>query len=100
MYRTSRNVFAWPGWLLAFAYLFILSTNVASAIIIDDYAVGPITVAGPSVQTQSGLDPAHVLGGSREFSVGQSGSGSMLSIDPQTGLTLQSSGTGYFDIKY
>ena len=78
----------------------IAPARVTSAIVIDDFSVDPITVAGPSVQTQSGLDPAHVLGGSREFNVGQFGSGSVLSIDPPTGLTLQSSGRGYFDVKY
>jgi hypothetical protein len=72
----------------------------AAAVVIDDFSVGPITVVGPDVQTQSGLDPDHVLGGSRLFNVGQSGSGSVLEIDPPRGLVFESSGRGYFQLQY
>jgi hypothetical protein len=72
----------------------------ASAIVIDDFSVGPFTVVGPDVQTQTGLDPAHVLGGSRLIEVGQFGSGSVLKVEPPNGLKLDSSGWGYFDVRY
>jgi hypothetical protein len=72
----------------------------AAAIVIDDFSVGPITVVGPDVETQTGLDPAHVLGGSRLIDVGRFGSGSVLEVDPPNGLELASSGWGYFDVRY
>jgi hypothetical protein len=72
----------------------------AWAVIIDDFSVGPITVTGPAIQTQSGLDSAHVLGGSRQFDVGRFGSGSVLEIGSPDGLNFSSSGNGYFSVKY
>lgn len=72
----------------------------ARAVVIDDFRVGPITVVGPATQTQNDLDPAHVLGGSRDFNVGEFGSGSVLVITPADGMDFHSTGSGYFEIKY
>jgi hypothetical protein len=71
-----------------------------SAVVVDDFSVGAITVVGPSVQTQTELDTAHVLSGSREMNVGRFGAGSVLEIDPANGLDFSSSGSGYFNMKY
>ena len=70
------------------------------AVIIDDFSVGPITVVGPAVQTQTGLDTVHVLGGVRAMNVGQFGNGSVLEVDPGSGLNFHSSGWGYFTLQY
>jgi hypothetical protein len=99
MLRTARKLIANVYTAAAICWL-AFSANFSLAVVIDDFQVGAITVVGPSVQTQTGLDPSHVLGGSRAMNVGQSGAGSVLSIDPQVGLKLESSGRGYFNIKY
>jgi hypothetical protein len=75
-----------------------LSARFASGVTIDDFTVGPITVVGPTIQTQTGLDPAHVLSGSRILNVERSGS--VLEVDPSVGLKFASTSNGYFDLKY
>ena len=60
--------------------------NSAVAITIDDFTVGPITLtrdAATAVSaSQTGLDMAHVFGGSRDLIVGESGNpGQSLTID-------------------
>src|SRR4051794_833571 len=79
----------------------------ALAMTIDDFSVGPVVVSrvGPSAATamQSGLDPAHVLGGGRDIVVGDSGSGDQsLAIDTAAReLRFNiASGLGYFHITY
>jgi hypothetical protein len=71
-----------------------------SAVVVDDFNVGAITIVGPSVHTQTELDTVHVLSGSREMNVGQFGAGSVLEIEPANGLDFSSSDRGYFNIKY
>jgi len=85
---------------LSAACIFASIGQVAQAFVIDDFTIGPIVVTGPATTSQTGLDPGHVFGGSRCYQVGQFGSGSVVSIDSSSALTLSSSGNGYFDIKY
>jgi hypothetical protein len=85
---------------LVLGYTFSHLATPVRAIVIDDFSVGPITVTGPSIQAQTGLDPAHVLGGSRSMDVGRFGSGSVLAIDPTSGFNFSSTGWGYFTLKY
>jgi hypothetical protein len=69
------------------------------AIVIDDFSSGPIVVNGPAVQDQTGLDPSHVVGGSRRIDVGRFGVGSRLKIaDDQ--LQFGSTGWGYYTLTY
>jgi hypothetical protein len=97
--------------LLAIA-AFSICPVVRAAITIDDYSVGPITVtktvqnAGASA-LQSGLDPSHVLGGSRSINVGGSGGlvGQSLTINSASERLVftvpqGSDSYGYFDIGY
>lgn len=56
--------------LIACVLLFVFAAPIASARVIDDFTVGPISLtntldAGYVRQTQTGLDPAHVVGGVR-----------------------------------
>jgi hypothetical protein len=56
------------------------------AVVIDDFSVGPIHLernAGvPVSQIQTGLDPAHVLGGQRDIILGANyGNGQILDIN-------------------
>ncbi len=74
---------------------------------IDDFSVGPIvverTAATAVTAAQSGLDPAHVVGGSRAIIVGESGSaGQALIIDAALGEMRFAvpSPLGYFTITY
>jgi Dockerin type I domain len=100
MWVTSRNQIAAALWVSAATFSTIVPANVASAIVIDDFSVGPITVVGPDNEIQTGLDPAHVLGGSRTMNVGQFGSGSVLEIEPTSGLNFHSTGNGYYRLRY
>jgi hypothetical protein len=77
-----------------------VSGQVAHGIVIDDFTSGSIVVTGPAVMQQTELDPAHVLGGVRNFNVGQNGNGSVVEIDPTNRFSLHSTGYGYFDIGY
>jgi len=58
------------------AAIFLVSISPAFALIVDDFSAGPFTriVTGPesgyNTVTQTGLDPAHVLGGSRSYTTG------------------------------
>jgi hypothetical protein len=72
----------------------------ASAIVIDDFSVGTFVVNGPGQLDQTGLDPAHVIGGTRRIDVGQNGIGSTLEVTDVGQLRLSSTGWGYFDITY
>ena len=89
------------------AAIFFVAAQASAVVVIDDFSIGPITVArtGATVATatQTGLDPAHVLGGRREITVGAFGAATQtLIIDVVTG-EFQASvvGTpGYFTIKY
>jgi len=91
----ARPVFAVLFGCLAFAAL----ARPANAIVIDDFSVGEIVIDGPATQDQAGLDPAHVLGGSRRIQLGQSGNGSHIEIaDDQ--FKFNSVGWGYFTLTY
>jgi Dockerin type I domain len=100
MLRTARKLIVAHVYMAAAICGLGFPANFSLAVVIDDFQVGAITVVGPSVQTQGGLDSAHVLGGSRLMNVGQHGNGSVLEIDPGSGLNFQSSGWGYFTLKY
>lgn len=78
------------------------------AVIIDDFEVGPVTVARTDDQVayaaQTGLDPAHVIGGARSITVGDNGAATQtLVIDPDAGsmsFEVGSDTHGYFGIVY
>jgi hypothetical protein len=89
---------ALTAFVIGVTFSFLAAT--ARAVVIDDFSVGAITVAGPAVQLQSGLDPSHVLGGTRSMNVGQFGNGSVLEVDPASGLNFHSTGWGYFNLQY
>jgi hypothetical protein len=81
----------------------------ATAVTIDDFSVGPITVtrdgAAAASASQTGLDNAHVIGGARDIIVGENGNpGQSLTIDTsQRELqfdTPTGSGLGYFEVTY
>ena len=63
--------------ILMLASCLIVGAKPVLGITIDDFSVGPIIVertgASGVTQLQSGLDPEHVIGGSRRFIVGDSG---------------------------
>ena len=86
--------------------IFSVLGSVASAVTIDDFSVGSIEVArtGTMAATalQTGLDPAHVLGGGRNFSVGASGgSVQRLVVDAAASeLQFTTDTNGYFKITY
>jgi hypothetical protein len=84
---------------IAVALLVTLCSGPANAIVIDDFSSGTIVVEGPAVQDQTGLDTAHVVGGSRRIDVGRFGVGSRLEIaDDQ--LQFASTGWGYYTLTY
>ena len=89
-----------------FVTFFSVLGPVASAVTIDDFSVGSIEVArtGTMAATalQTGLDPAHVLGGGRNFSVGSSGgSVQRLVVDAAASeLQFTTDTNGYFQITY
>ena len=82
------------------AFLLTLASGAACAAVIDDFSVGPIVVTGPTTVDQTALDPAHVIGGSRQFKVGQFGAGSVVTIPEGGPLRFESSGWGYFTLTY
>jgi hypothetical protein len=89
------------------AGVILIASNISAAVIIDDFSVGPIalsrTGATPVTATQSGLDPAHVLGGGREISIGTDGSAvQTLTIDTTVGELITSSDPNltYYRIRY
>src|SRR5690606_32330354 len=65
-----------------------------------DFTVGPVTLtASPDVVAQTGLDPAHVIGGARHVTVERTPT--VLTISPSTGMLVeQPSGWGYFTLMY
>ncbi|RIK83548.1 MAG: hypothetical protein DCC67_05860 [Planctomycetota bacterium] len=77
-----------------------LSATRGGAIVIDDFSVGQIVVADNLPVDQLGLDPNHVLGGSRRIAIGQYGSGSRLEVTDDGRLMLSSTGWGYHTITY
>lgn len=93
--------------LLVLALSLINGAKSAHGVIIDDFSVGPIVVertgASGVTQSQSGLDPAHVVGGSRRFIVGDSGAaGQRAEVDTiARELRFQiGSGLGYHRLTY
>jgi hypothetical protein len=94
---------------LACALLLALAAaRPATAVTIDDFSVGPITLtrtgATAAAAQQTGLDPNHVLGGARDITVGASGgdAGQSVTIDTaarQLQFTIDTS-LGYFDLVY
>jgi hypothetical protein len=91
------------------AALAVLLSQPSSAIVIDDFSVGPITVtrtgAMAATAQQAGLDPNHVLGGGRDIVVGQFGlAGQSLTVDTalqELQLTVPAvNDRGYFDLMY
>lgn len=97
---TRENSMARPVFAVLFCCLaFVALARPADAIVIDDFSVGEIVIDGPATQDQAGLDPAHVLGGSRRIQLGQSGNGSHIEIaDDQ--FNFNSVGWGYFTLTY
>jgi hypothetical protein len=92
--------------LAAAAAVVSASGSVASAVTIDDFSVGSIEVARTGTTAasaqQTGLDPLHVLGGGRSFSVGAfGGSVQRLVVDAPAGeLRFATDTNGYFQITY
>lgn len=84
--------------LLTAAALLGAAARDAAAIVIDDFTVGSIVVNGPAQLDQTDVDPAHVIGGTRRFLVGEYGNGSRLEI--ADGLQFGSTGWGYFRLTY
>ena len=77
-----RNVLCYVAAALVVGH----STREATARIIDDFSVGPLSVvqgATPLLEIQSGLDPSHVVGGGRRIvtSVGGGSAGQAVTID-------------------
>jgi hypothetical protein len=68
-------------------------------IVIDDFSTGEIVVNGPAIEDQTGLDPSHVIGGTRRIDVGKFGDGSRFEVaDDQ--LQFNSTGRGYLTLTY
>lgn len=80
--------------------LMALGTAPGFAIVIDDFSVGQIVVDANTPVDQTGLDPSHVIGGSRRIAIGQFGSGSRLEVTDDGQLVLSSTGWGYHIITY
>lgn len=87
--------------------LMCCTSDSCHALVIDDFEMGSLVVerTGDSSQeaAQTGLDPAHVLGGNRYVTVGQFGSATQtLTVDPNAGLLLMEAAQsyGYFEIGY
>ena len=96
----ARGLAPWLALLSTAPLSTALPAGRASAIVIDDFTVGSIVIDGPAQLDQTGLDPSHVLGGSRRFDVGQFGVGSHLEISADERLNFSSSGWGYFKLTY
>ena len=71
----------------------------ARGIIIDDFSAGELVIDGPATQDQTGLDPAHVIGGSRRIQLGQFGNGSHIEIADDL-FKFSSAGWGYTTLTY
>jgi len=91
----ARPVFA----VLVGCLAFVALTRPADAIVIDDFSTGEIVIDGPATQDQAGLDPAHILGGSRRIQLGQSGNGSHIEIADDR-FKFSSVGWGYVTLTY
>jgi hypothetical protein len=92
---------------VVFVLSILYSPTDALAVVIDDFEVGSITVARLGAtfveETQTGLDPTHVLGGSRFIQVGRGDSvPQTLTVKADESLmTLETGNTfGYFDLGY
>jgi hypothetical protein len=94
------------GWLIGSLALLLCANGRSEALVIDDFSTGPFTIVGTNTtvdQTQSGLDPAHVVGGSRfisfrSFAVPPSA----LTLDDQAGTLHMSPGNccSYLSLRY
>jgi hypothetical protein len=71
----------------------------ARGIIIDDFSAGELVIDGPATQDQTGIDPAHVIGGSRRIQLGQFGNGSHIEIADDL-FKFSSAGWGYTTLTY
>jgi len=83
----------------------ICSINAVAGILIDDFETGSIDVSrlGGSVveETQTGLDPSHIIGGERLITVGQSGDAPQhLNIDAGQLKFNSGDSFGYFQVAY
>lgn len=96
------------GFLLSSSLLaWCLSPTVSAMTVLDDFGEGSISVArladAAGFAVQPGLDPAKVIGGRREITVGEFGTvEQVLSINADRGeLTFQTGDTpGYFTVQY
>ncbi len=81
--------------------LALIASSYARAVVIDDFSVGGLTLSGPGdLVAQTGLDPQHVIGGSRHIRI--TSGPTELSIDPTTQLTVTQGNSewGYFYLLY
>jgi hypothetical protein len=76
--------------------------SAALAITIDDFSVGATTVDGPNAESQSLLDPLHVVGGNRDIVVEREGFRAQVeTLKGRFHFTPTSSGAlGYYQLMY
>lgn len=92
--------------LAASAVALAVYVSPTEAVVIDDFSVGPLVILGANAtvqQTQSGLDPVHVLGGNRSISYRSfSTPPTTLTIDSAAGTLNISPGNccTYLDLSY
>jgi hypothetical protein len=81
-------------------FLAFLFCGSALGIVIDDFSVGELALSGPGdLVTQTGLDPQHVIGGSRYVRITRGPTD--LTIGSGNGLNIvQGNDYGYFGISY
>jgi hypothetical protein len=95
MFRNvNQAAAAWIGALMA------LGTAPGFALVIDDFSAGQLVVDNNTPVDQIGLDPNHVIGGSRRIAIGQYGEGSHLEITGDGRLVLSSARYGYHLLTY
>jgi hypothetical protein len=92
-------------WLLRLALLSAACVALAgrsSAITIDDFSQGAYSHTGAASATQSGLNPAHTVGGRRDIVYGNPVPPDTVQIDSSAGALSFSSPTnyGYLDLMY
>jgi len=78
------------GWV-SFSVVLLAATISHAALVVDDFGVGPVslTTNGPQLsdgpqQTQTGLDPARVLGGERFVSIGVNANEGSQTVGPSS----------------
>jgi hypothetical protein len=91
----ARPVFA----ALLGALALVVTVRPANAVVIDDFSTGALVIDGPATQDQTGLDPDHVIGGSRRIQLGQFGNGSHIEIANDL-FNFSSAGWGYTTLTY